>query len=246
MNFYRVSDNVFLDDYGTRITYNEERKTYSLVFSSRSSNVDPIEALKYKERLKSPITHVKYQHITYRVEGKDHLVIKGGKHCTSQISVKFMNILSIFPRVVTELKADKLYSIQKAVSKTDRIKKLTIKGNIRDLTFSLDDPKKIDKSPFKSVYFARPDGENPVPYKFAHLETIDLSECVALQKLWLDFIYNANVRTINFPDHDFEVYGNDWIKQHNDECDEDDQRIEVTNENHAKSSKESGGACNIA
>ena len=92
MNFYRVSDNVFLDDYGTRITYNEERKTYSLVFSSRSSNVDPIEALKYKERLKSPITHVKYQHITYRVEGKDHLVIKGGKHCTSQISVKFMNI----------------------------------------------------------------------------------------------------------------------------------------------------------
>lgn len=233
MYFRRVSDNVFLDDYGTRITYNEERRTYSLVFSSRSSNIDPIEALKLKERLKCPITHVKYQHITYRVEGKDHLVIKGGKHCTGQISAKFMNILSIFPRIATELNAGKLYSIQKPISKIDRIKKLTIKGNIRDLTFSLDDPAMIDKSPFKSVYFDRPDGEDPVPYKFTHLETVDLSECTALQKLRLDFIYNANIRTVKFPDHDFEVFGNDWIKQHNDECNEDDQRIEVINENHA-------------
>ena len=158
----------FFIAFGARRFYNTRTKSISLKFSSKSPKVDPVRALTFKDEFNRPIKSISYQHILYRMEGNEHLIIEGKPNCASQINANFMDILSVFPTINKELRPSTLFVEEKPSKKIDNIKKITIKGNIKELTFSLDDPKGLYKSPFKNSYLRRPEGEDPVPYKLIY------------------------------------------------------------------------------
>ena len=134
--------------------------------------------------------------------------------------------------------------------KIDQINELTIKGYIEDLTLCIDDQNSRFTSSFKEIYFPRPQGEDPCPFKFTHLEKVDLSGCICLIKLDWMFIYNGKIRNVILPDYDFTATGNDWISQYNEDLilEEDEPlRIKINNDHAIYNSPiETGGCCNIA
>lgn len=251
----------FYETFGATKTFNQETKTYSLEFDEKSPNINLINARKLRKVWKNPITSISYQNITYRLEGTDELVIEGKEKCAKQINYAFMNLLSVFPDIEDEFYSVKpnnpyeepyTFSIRKPKGEIDHIKKLTIKGYIEELTEALGERQNTEQFPFQVIYFERPNDEDPVPYKFTELETIDLSECVGLKKLWWSFIQNNHVKKIIFPNHEFKTFSFsliNWVDQHNDQCvlEEDaDKRIKVINREYAKKDDSDDGCCTIA
>lgn len=254
-----MTEDSFYEHFGGHKNYNKETKSFEIEFDENSPKADPIKALEFKRVWKVPITSVTYQNITYRMEGKDHLIIEGKENCAKQISYNYMNILSVFPYVVEETITVepenpnlRPYQVKIAVptKKIDQITKLSIRGHIEDLTECINDPHGNHRKPFQEVYFPRPENEDPCPFKFVHLETIDLSGCVGLKDMNWIFFYNRNLKTMILPDHDFNTHDGNWITNHNEDyiLDEDAHlRITLVNEEHAIFKyPDAGGCCNIA
>lgn len=198
------------------IVLNSEEKTYSLEFNE-SPNIHPEKHFDLKKKLKYPIVSVSRNNIIYRTEDDgDTLVIEGKENCQERINVTFMTLLSAFPFVYFEqIEVYKpeispkpfLVTYRYVKDEIDHIKKIVIKGYIKDLTA---DEKEEYESPFNAIIFERPEGEPDMPFKFTCLETIDLSECIGLEKFNWFFLLNPHLKNIIFPQHPIKYFGTNW------------------------------------
>ncbi|KAK8883860.1 hypothetical protein M9Y10_042960 [Tritrichomonas musculus] len=168
-----------------------------------------------KQHVKKPITVTSYQNITYSCPDPENLVIEGEGSCAERINFCVMTSLSCFPVLTTSdviiydpvQRRNRTYYQYRAGGKLDEIKTITIKGNIARLDETTGAERDDVVAPFNQVLYPNVQNHDdpPFPFRFTHLEKIDLQGCTGLKKMrWL-FFRNPNLKTLILPEHKITV-----------------------------------------
>lgn len=181
-------------------TDNGEVRKFNSELVSRAKNVTTM-----------PIHSSQYKGINYFMYDQENISISGEIECDKRINSIVLFSLSCFPSIgfqevyvydpIQRKNVKKTQYIPN--SKIDTIKSITIKGNIKYLDHCINESSFYDESkvPFNRIQLPNVKDEDPIPFRFMNLETIDLQDCYELKYVEFRFFMNPTLKTLILPQH---------------------------------------------